>query len=158
LNINIFYVYSSSAEEIQDYTLLTIEVIYVDVEYGRFKWFNHGRGFGFIKVLDDQREETGEELFFHISNGRFVEFRNREPKFAGKTIIVDGVSTKLPLPETGDEVVFIRTPSDKGGNKASPWTYKEYWIRESRPPVKSLHRSGNKKRHCFFLPRQFAGS
>ena len=126
----------------------------MDVCRVKYKWYDPELGYGFFRVLDDQGHETGEDVYFRPEFGRFVTTQNHKPEFAGNTVIIDGVSTKLPLPNAGTEVVFVREPSDNGADKARPWTHKEYWTQETRPPVQRSCRIDNIKRHSFFPSRK----
>jgi hypothetical protein len=95
----------------------------LDLEHGIVKFFDdrEGKKFGFLKVLDEDSQETGEEIFFHFNDGQFVEIvGGDEIKFTGR-IAKNGVY--LVYPQIGDKLAFDRASGKDGRDKASPWTY-----------------------------------
>lgn len=91
------------------------------MENGVVKHFNNDskKRFGFIQT------EDGEELFFHLNDGRTLNFQDG-PHF------IEG--TKVPdLPKKGEIVHFLRGEG-RLGVKASPWGF-DFQLRASRKKV-----------------------
>jgi hypothetical protein len=98
------------------------------VEYGIVKFFDEreGKRFGFMFVLDEGGEKTGEQLFFHYNNGEFIGTDGETPVFAGHTAKKDGQSVRLRFPQKDEKLVFKRGTNRKGDH-AVPWGFAERW-------------------------------
>jgi len=73
--------------------------------------YNPQKGYGFLRL-----EETGEEIFFHINDGR-------SPKVKGGQIELSSRGKQLMTPIQGEVIVFQRT-MDPRGPRAIRWTYR----------------------------------
>lgn len=104
-----------------------------EVEYGIVKFFDdrNGKKYGFILVLDANRNKTGEEIFFHYNDGEFCSHDGSEVIFGGHTQTVDNRSYPLATPYEDAEIVFERTVGKENKPKACPWAYADDWLNES---------------------------
>lgn len=96
------------------------------MEYGVVKFFDEreGKKFGFVRVLDGNGQETGEELFFHYNDRSFAVSNGDDIVFTGNpTKLINGKGYTIPVPQKGDVLAFDRAFGHKG-DKASPWTAK----------------------------------
>jgi cold shock CspA family protein len=95
----------------------------LDLEHGIVKFFDDrdGKKFGFLKVLDEDGRETGEEVFFHFNDGQFVDIVGGDCiEFIGRTA-KNGLY--LVHPQVGDKLAFDRASGKGNRDKACPWTY-----------------------------------
>lgn len=98
----------------------------LELEYGVVKFFDDrdGKKFGFLKVLDEDSQETGEEVFFHFNDGQFVEIVGGDDiEFVGRVFAENGMH--MWHPRVGEKLAFDRVTGKDGREKASPWTYAE---------------------------------
>lgn len=113
------------------------------VEYGIVKFFDEreGKRFGFLIVLDEEGNPTGEkDIFFHYNDGQFVNNDGETPVFNGSTRQKNGQPVRLRAPQKDDRLVFMRSSGNKG-DKACPWGFAETWDKHnewlaSRPTVR----------------------
>lgn len=92
------------------------------LEYGDVKFFDN-RGtklYGFLNVLDENGQQTGEDVFFHYNDGQWITVAESNIGFIGRISLASG--SFLPLPQIGVKLAFLRQPTAKG-DKACPWTY-----------------------------------
>lgn len=66
---------------------------------GQVKFYDHTKGFGFLKVISDDKKDT--EVYVHVSN------------------VSPNVSSRLKFLKTGEYCCFNLTESDENGVKAS---------------------------------------
>lgn len=95
----------------------------LELEHGTVKSFDDrdGKKFGFLEVLDEDGEKTGEEIIFHINDGQFVDIvGGDEIKFVGP-VFKNGLHM-LP-PRIGDKIAFEISTGEDGRDKACPWTH-----------------------------------
>lgn len=110
----------------------------LELEYGVVNFFDDrdGKKFGFLKVLDEDNKETGEEVFFHFNDGQFVGIVGGDCiEFVGRVFAENGLH--MWHPKVGDKLAFDRNPGKDGREKASPWTYAEGYdnrVRELTEP------------------------
>ena len=97
----------------------------LELENGIVKFFDDrdGKQFGFLTVLNEEDQETGEEIFFHFNDGQFVEIVAGDIEFVGRVFSENGLH--MWHPKIGDRLAFSRTPGKDGRDKACPWTYAE---------------------------------
>lgn len=72
------------------------------MEYGTVKFFDEreGKKFGFVRVLDSDNMETGEELFFHYGDRSFVTLSGDDIVFTNNpNKLIKGKGYTLPLPQ-----------------------------------------------------------
>ena len=81
------------------------------MEIGIVKSFNNKKGWGFGTVIT----EGGEEIFFHINNGKNTVLGDNGIRFCGGKLRRE--------PKRGDPVVFERKKYLYGGSEASPWGF-----------------------------------
>jgi hypothetical protein len=108
-------------------------VIQVELEFGTVKFFDtrDNKRFGFVYVLDEEGNKTGEELFFHYGDGQFTAIdggnivfysagaQSSRPSMLGMAM----PQVRLNYPEKGDRIAFTRGSGKGGKDKASPWTF-----------------------------------
>lgn len=95
----------------------------LELEHGIVKFFDDrdGKKFGFLKVLDEDGQETGEEIFFHFNDGQFVDTIVDEIEFVGRVFPATG--THMWHPNVGEKLAFDRATGKGDREKACPWTY-----------------------------------
>ena len=102
-----------------------------DLEYATVKWFDPQKRFGRLYV-EVKGVRTGEELFFHFGDGRWVDIVDNKEVFTTPTRPFNssngrGVSKtiQLPLkfPISGDRIFFVRAKGSQDRPKASPWCF-----------------------------------
>ena len=87
------------------------------MEFGKVKFFNAEKRFGFIQT------KGGEEIFFHFNDGEMI-IPKSEPEFSGDaTTFYRGRRCHLRDPQRDDQVVFLRGLGNKG-DKATPWGFR----------------------------------
>jgi hypothetical protein len=103
----------------------------LDLEYGIVIGFSRKNKYGFLKVLDQNGQQTVEEVFFHYNECRWVEIVQGEI-----TLIHCGSGNRRPSlsrPSIGDKVAFERTPSSRHRrDKVLRWTYAAEYDRLKR--------------------------
>jgi len=119
----------------------------VERERAMVKFFDarDGKKFGFLKVVKDG-ELTGEELFFHNGDLRFVDIDGNDIVFTGATKNTPQGEVRMREPKPDDRVYFERVLGNNGRSKASPWTYASLYEKCERElkarPVYRVVRSG----------------
>jgi len=118
----------------------------LELEIGIVKFFDNrsDRRFGFLKALDKDGKETGEEIFFHMGDGEWVETVHGEVKFIGPNF-ADGGSP-VYAPSTGNRLAFQRASGKGGRDKACPWTYAEAYENRRNKLTAPLYRVSKKVR------------
>lgn len=110
----------------------------LELEHGIVKFFDDrsGKCFGFLEVLDEDSQKTGEELFFHFNDGQFVDIvGGDEIQFVGRFFPDNGLH--MSHPRIGDKLAFERTIGKNDRQKACPWTRAEGYdnrVRELTEP------------------------
>ena len=100
------------------------------VEYGIVKFFNRNEDklYGFLRVVDESGNPTGEEIFFHYYDGSNI--NNCDGPYFGYGFDHGGHHTvDLAMPVAGQLVVFVRTSARRGdrADQARPWGYASLW-------------------------------
>lgn len=113
----------------------------LELEHGVVKFFDDrdGKKFGFLEVLDEDGQKTGEEIFFHFNDGQFVDIvGGDEIEFVGRVFPENGLHMWHPKP--GDKIAFDTTPGKDGRDKACPWTYAEGYDNRVRKLTEPYYR------------------
>ncbi len=94
------------------------------VEFGKVKFFDdrEGKHYGFLMVVDADDNPTGEEIFFHYNDGKFISCHTFYDRIARR----GNESIRLKVPRKLDKLVFERQPGRKG-DKACPWSFANEW-------------------------------
>lgn len=103
---------------------------------GVVKMYNSAKHYGFLRVLDDDGNPTGEERFFHYRDGQFLGHDGNRVVFIGHVKFGRPVRTERMLstqypnkrhidaPVRGNILVFEEAPGRDGKPpKACPWGY-----------------------------------
>ncbi len=98
----------------------------LNIEYGTVIYFDGrlGRERGFLAVVDNDGQETGETLFFYSNDGQHVvasEFDD-QVDFVGRVSPRDGLH--LRHPKKGDKIAF-RVDADSRNTDVRLWVYAE---------------------------------
>ena len=112
----------------------------LELEHGVVKFFDDrdGKKFGFLKVLNEDDQETGEEIFFHFNDGQFVDIvGGDEIQFVGR-VFENGVH--MWHPKIGDKIAFDVSTGKDGRDKACPWTYAEGYDNRVRKLTEPYYR------------------
>jgi cold shock CspA family protein len=113
----------------------------LELEHSVVKFFDDrdGKKFGFLKVLNEDDQETGEEIFFHFNDGQFVDIvGGDEIQFVGRVFAENGLH--MWHPKIGDKVAFDVTAGKNGRDKACPWTYAEGYDNRVRKLTEPYYR------------------
>lgn len=94
-------------------------------ECGIVKFFDErgNKRYGFIRVLDSDGNETGEEIFFHFNDGELIDtVLLGEIIFRGSgSAVLGGKQITIDPPRKGDKIFFHRKDGKEGKPKACPW-------------------------------------
>ena len=91
-------------------------------ERGTVKFYDPRKKFGFIYVIDDIGNRSGEEVYFHLYDYRLVKHTLEGPTFGSRAEY--RLDQRLPKP--GEQLLFRRS-SGKKGDKARPWVFADVW-------------------------------
>lgn len=85
---------------------------------GAVKWFDDSKKFGFLYVLDEDGQRSGDEVFFHYSLAG-----KPGADYSGDRITIYGGhrGNRVALPRRGDLVTFL--DEGRGDATASTWVY-----------------------------------
>lgn len=112
----------------------------LELEHGVVKFFDDrdGKKFGFLEILDEDGQKTGEEIFFHYNDGQFVDIvGGDEIQFVGR-VFENGVH--MWHPKIGDKIAFDVSTGKDGRDKACPWTYAEGYDNRVRKLTEPYYR------------------
>lgn len=112
----------------------------LELEHGVVKFFDDrdGKKFGFLEVLDEDGQKTGDEIFFHFNDGQFVDIvGGDEIQFVGR-VFENGVH--MWHPKIGDKIAFDVSTGKDGRDKACPWTYAEGYDNRVRKLTEPYYR------------------
>jgi hypothetical protein len=112
----------------------------LELEIGEVRSFNAGKLFGFVEVLDEEGQKTGEQLFFHFNNGAFVDTFGDDIQFVGRTITVNGRTSPMWYPSVGEKLAFDRGTDNRGRECAERWTYAEAYQNRVRKLTEPFYR------------------
>lgn len=95
----------------------------LELEHGIVKRFDDrlGNRFGYLYVLDQDGQQTGEELWFHANDGQWVETVEGDILFVGPIYL----TIRIHDPKVGDKLAFRRVRGKNHRDKAAPWTHAE---------------------------------
>jgi hypothetical protein len=98
------------------------------VEFGKVKWLDRNKGYGFIV------DNKGQDVFFHVSGLRYIEADREGYPIFGEQVLLEGTRIR-----EGEEIVFVRIRTPRGP-QASSWGFAQRWrlLEEDIPrmPVK----------------------
>lgn len=112
----------------------------LELEHGVVKFFDDrdGKKFGFLEVLDEDGQKTGEEIFFHFNDGQFVDIVGGDKiQFVGR-VFENGLH--MWYPKIGDTIAFDVSTGKNGRDKACPWTYAEGYDNRVRKLTEPYYR------------------
>lgn len=113
----------------------------LELEHGIVKFFDDrdGKKFGFLEVLNEDGQKTGEEIFFHFNDGQFVDIvGGDEIMFVGRVFPENGLHMWHPKP--GDRIAFDVSVGKNNRDKACPWTYAEGYDNRVRKLTEPYYR------------------
>lgn len=95
----------------------------LDLEQGIVVFYNARESYGFLRVLDESGRSTGEDIFFHLNQGRWVEIVGDDIEFIGAYFN----KMEIYAPRVNDRLAFKRAQGGHG-TVAQPWTYATAYI------------------------------